>query len=167
MKFYNVGIIVGFHGLKGEMKIKSTTDFEEERFGVGSQLILRQGKKESVVTIRSRRVHKNVNLIAFVGYDTLNDVEQFKGSELKIDESQLLDLEEDEFYNFELIGMEVYDFENNLLGTIKKVLDMNANDVFVINGKEKEIMVPFVSSIVNEVSIEDNKITLFEIEGLW
>ncbi|MEG0365103.1 MAG: ribosome maturation factor RimM, partial [Erysipelotrichales bacterium] len=128
---------------------------------------LRQGKKESVVTIRSRRVHKNVNLIAFVGYDTLNDVEQFKGSELKIDESQLLDLEEDEFYNFELIGMEVYDFENNLLGTIKKVLDMNANDVFVINGKEKEIMVPFVSSIVNEVSIEDNKITLFEIEGLW
>jgi 16S rRNA processing protein RimM len=167
MEMINVGYIAGFHGLKGEMKIKTTTDYVEERFGVGSELYLLLKKEQIKVKIRSYRFHKGMPLIAFEDYYSLDDVEKFKGCALKIHKDMLFDLEEDEYYHFELIGAEVYDYNNELVGNIKSIMDSPANDIFVLETKGKDVLVPFVKSFVEEVDLNNKKIYLKEVEGLF
>ena len=167
MELINVGYISGFHGLKGEVKIKSTTDFAGERFKVGSKLYLNKNDELIEVTIKSQRVHKNINLVSFKEFNSLNDVEKYKGYSLKITKEMLFELEDDEFYYFELIGLDVLTSEGICLGKVSSVMETGANDIFVIKANDKEILIPFVSSIVNTIDINENKITLFDIEGLW
>lgn len=167
MKLINVGHVSGFHGLKGEMKVKSTTDFSDERFSPKNTLTLTNGTEQVEVTIRSRRVHKGFDLIALEGYDNLNDVEKFKGYSFKVSEEELYELEEDEFYNFELVGLEIIDVDGISRGFVKTVMNLNANDMFVVTYEDKEILIPFVKAIVDKVDLENKKITLFEIDGLW
>lgn len=167
MKMINVGHVAGFHGLKGEMKVKATTDFAAERFSPKSKLTLTNGSEQLEVTIKSRRVHKGFDLVSLDGFASLTDVEKFKGYSFKISEDMLYELENDEYYNFDLIGLEIYDFEGIYRGKVKSVMNLNANDMFVVDNDGKEILIPFVKSIVDKVDIDKKVITLFEIDGLW
>ena len=167
MEMINVGYVAGFHGLKGEMKIKTTTDFVQERFAVGSELILVTKDRELTVKVKSYREHKGVPLISFEGYATLNDVEQFKGASLKVTEDMLYELEDEEFYHFELIGSNVEIYDGKILGEITSIMETPANDIFIVKKDDKEILIPFIKSIVAEVDLENKKIKLFEVEGLW
>lgn len=166
MKEIKVGKIIGFHGLKGEVKVKSSTDFAKERFQVGNELFLSDQKNIIEVKIRSVRYHKNNYLIAFDGYPSLNDVEMFKGYDLIVKEEMLNELEEDEFYYFDLIGMKVYDHDNNLLGTVSSVMETGANEVLVIKG-DKEILIPFVDHFIKDIDLDNKTIHMEEVEGLY
>lgn len=163
----NVGYILGFHGLKGEVKVKATTDFENERFKVGSILYLVKDNDCKKVVVKSVRVHKNNFLLSFENMFNLNDVEKYKGYSLKINEEMLHKLDDDEFYFFELIGLEVFDYKNNFLGKVKSILETGANEVLVVDKDGKDVLIPFVDKFIKETNIEDNKIILDEVEGLW
>jgi 16S rRNA processing protein RimM len=163
----NVGYVVGFHGLKGEIKIKSTSDFIDKRLSKGNKLLLVKDNDEQEVTIKSSRNHKNTYLVYLDGYNNLNEVEKFRGYSIKVNEDDLYPLEEDEYYHFELIGLKVYDYQNNLLGSISSILETGANDILVIKENNQEIMIPLIKSIVNEINISKGIITLFEIDGLF
>lgn len=167
MEMINVGHVAGFHGLKGEMKVKGTSDFSDERFKPKNKLILTNGKEQLEVTIKSHRVHKGYDLVAIEGYNNLNEIEKFRGYSFKITKDMLFELEEDEYYNFDLIGLEIIDFEGNSRGKVKTIMNLNANDMFVVDYEGRDILIPFVSSIVDKVNLENKKITLFEIDGLW
>ena len=163
----NVGYVAGFHGLKGEMKIKPTTDFVKDRFAIGNELLLITKTGEISVTIKTYREHKTLPLVSFEGYNSLNDVEQFKSCALKVTEDMLYELEDEEFYHFELVGLKVISFDDEMIGTIKSVMETGANDVFVVEGDSKEILIPFVKSIVEKVDLEKKEVKLFEVVGLW
>ena len=63
-EFYNVGKIVNTHGIRGEVRVISQTDFPEERYQVGNQLTLFRAKHEPLtLTITSHRKHKNFDLL--------------------------------------------------------------------------------------------------------
>src|SRR6185437_13521204 len=98
--WYNVGKIVNTHGIQGEVRIISKTDFVQERFKAGNQLFLFMDEKKepTSLTIASHRTHKNFELLTFEGLQNINSVEKFKGGMLKIPESQLTPLEENEYY---------------------------------------------------------------------
>lgn len=167
MDLINVGYISGFHGLKGEVKIKSTTDFAADRFKVGNKLYLNKDDELIEVTIKSQREHKNINLVSFEGMESLNDVEKYKGYSLKVTKDMLFDLEEDEFYHFDLIGLDVLTNTGESLGKVSSIMETGANDIFVIKTKEQEILIPFVTAIVDRVDLDKKTITLFDVEGLW
>lgn len=167
MEYLNVGFISGFHGVKGEMKIKSVTDFENERFKVGSKLLMFFNNDIIEVEIVSQRVHKNVNLVKFKGYDNLNDVEKFKGSALKVTLDNKIDLSLDEYYHYELMNCTVFSFDNVKLGLVYKIMDNNANDILLIKTDDKDILVPFLKQFVNKVDIDKKEIYLEDIEGLF
>jgi len=107
MKWFKVGKIVNTHGVKGEVRIVSTTDFADERYEKGNKLyIFKEKQSEPVeVTVASHRRHKNFDLLTFEGYQNVNDVEQYKNCEVKIPEEQLTDLEDGEFYFHELLAV--------------------------------------------------------------
>ena len=91
MEWFNVGRIVNTHGIRGELRILSTTDFEEERFAVGAKLAAfkKNDQKPTWVTIASARRHKNFILVTFEGMENINLVEPFKEGLLKVTMDQL------------------------------------------------------------------------------
>ena len=171
MEWYNVGRIVNTHGIRGEVRVLSTTDFEDVRFAVGNKLAAfkKDDKKPIWVTIESVRRHKNFILLTFEGYNNINFVEPFKEGLLKVSKDQLDEdvLEENEYYYFEIIGCEVFSEEGEQIGTITEILETGANDVWEVkasNGKKHYI--PYIEDVVKEIDVEEKKIVIHVLEGL-
>ncbi len=168
MKMYNVGKIVNTHGIKGDVKVIRITDFDE-RFAKGSKLfwVSKDGSKKLSLEVDGHRRHKNVDLLHFKGYESINEVEFLKEGTLQVSEEQLTDLDEGEFYYYEIIGCTVYTVLGEELGKIKEILAPGANDVWVVQRKgKKDLLIPYIEEVVKEVNIEQEKVIIDPMEGL-
>ncbi|MBO0477529.1 ribosome maturation factor RimM [Vagococcus sp. DIV0080] len=169
-EFLNVGKIVNTQGIKGEVRVISKTDFSEERYQKGNTLFLFQENKQPItLTIKSHRKHKNFDILSFEDHPNINDVEKYRDGILKISKDSVGELEENAFYYHEIIGLEVFDEEGKQLGTIKEILSPGANDVWVIgqNKKgEKDILIPYIESVVKQVDVANNRVDVEIPEGL-
>ncbi|MCM3569086.1 ribosome maturation factor RimM [Neobacillus mesonae] len=168
-KWFNVGKIVNTHGIKGEVRVISKTDFPEERYKPGNQLYLFLPNASTPIelTVKQHRTHKNFDLLIFEGYENINLVEKFRDGILKVPESQLTDLEEDEFYFHEIIGCHVFLPSGEEIGKISEILTPGANDVWVVKGKGgKEILIPYIKEVVKEVNVQEKTVLIEPMEGL-
>ena len=163
-----VGKIVNTHSLKGEVKVISSTDFEEQRFEKGTELLITRGNQVvKEVTVESYRTHKNNLLVKFVGIDSIEEAEKLKNLQIKIDSENIGELEENEFYFHEIIGCEVFDENGKSLGEISEILTPGANDVWVIKSQNgKEILIPYIEDVVKKIDVENKKIDIEVMEGL-
>ena len=163
-----VGKIVNTHSLKGEVKVISSTDFEEQRFEKGTELLVTRGNQVvKEVTVESYRTHKNNLLVKFVGIDSIEEAEKLKNLQIKIDSENIGELEENEFYFHEIIGCEVFDENGKSLGEISEILTPGANDVWVIKSQNgKEILIPYIEDVVKKIDVENKKIDIEVMEGL-
>lgn len=171
MEWFNVGRIVNTHGVRGEVRILSTTDFEEERFVVGNKLAAfkKEDKKPTWVTIQSVRRHKNFILLTFEGMNNINLVEPFKEGMLKVTKDQMEEdlLEENEYFYHDIIGCSVVSEEGETIGEVKDILQTGANDVWVVKGvKGKEQYIPYIEDVVKDINIDEKVITIHVMEGL-
>lgn len=163
-----VGKIVNTHSLKGEVKVISSTDFEEERFKKGSKLLITRGNQLiREVVVQSYRNHKNFLLVKFEGIDSVEEAEKLKNLQIKIDSDEVGELEENEFYFHQIIGCEVFDENDKNLGEIIDILTPGANDVWVIKGEnDKEILIPYIEDVVKKIDITSKKVNIEVMEGL-
>ncbi|MDB6185363.1 ribosome maturation factor RimM [Gemella haemolysans] len=163
-----VGKIVNTHSLRGEVKVISSTDFEEQRFEKGTELLITRGNQVvKEVTVESYRTHKNNLLVKFVGIDSIEEAEKLKNLQIKIDSDNIGELEENEFYFHEIIGCEVFDENGKSLGEISEILTPGANDVWVIKSQNgKEILIPYIEDVVKKIDVENKKIDIEVMEGL-
>ena len=163
-----VGKIVNTHSLKGEVKVISSTDFEEERFKKGSKLLITRGNQLiREVVVQSYRNHKNFLLVKFEGIDSVEEAEKLKNLQIKIDSDEVGELEENEFYFHQIIGCEVFDENDKNLGEIIDILTPGANDVWVIKGENgKEILIPYIEDVVKKIDITSKKVIIEVMEGL-
>ena len=168
--FLNVGKIVNTQGIRGEVRVVSKTDFSEERYKVGNELFLFQENKQPLsLIIKSHRKHKNFDIVSFENHPNINDVEKYRDGILKISKDVIGELEENAFYYHEIVGLEVYDEEGELLGTIKEILSPGANDVWVIGQNKKgakDILIPYIESVVKSVDVAGNRVDVEIPEGL-
>ncbi|USG67746.1 ribosome maturation factor RimM [Brevibacillus ruminantium] len=167
-RYYNVGKLVNTQGLRGEVRVISTTDFPDERFEKGKELYLFHPTlaQPLLLKVATRRQQKDFEILSFEGYSSINDVEKYKGGELKISEDELLELEEDEFYIHQLVGCEVVTDTGEELGKIVDVLQPGANDVWVVKGKRGEILLPYIDDCIKEVDIAGKRVVCHLMEGL-
>ncbi len=170
MQYYKVGTIVNTHGIHGEVKVMVITDFAEDRFQVGKKLFLFAPQNETPVKtleIAQVRQQKQVYFLRFVGLDSINDVERYKKFELKVSEDDRKVLGHDEFYYNDIIGLSVYDEQNQLLGKISEILSPGANDVWVVkrSGK-KDLLLPYIHQVVKDVDLAHGRVTVDLLEGL-
>ena len=163
-----VGKIVNTHSLKGEVKVISSTDFEEERFKKGSKLLITRGNQLiREVVVESYRNHKNFLLVKFEEIDSVEEAEKLKNLQIKIDSTEVGELEENEFYFHEIIGCQVFDENDRNLGEIIDILTPGANDVWVIKGENgKEILIPYIEDVVKKIDITNKKVNIEVMEGL-
>lgn len=168
-KWFNVGKIVNTHGIRGEVRVISKTDFPELRYKVGNTLYLFMpgSNKPIELIVKTHRTHKNFNLLTFEGLENINDVEKFRDGIIKVPESQLADLEEDEFYYHEIIGCLVATTSGKEIGKVTEILSPGANDVWVIKSSEgKEILIPYIKDVVKKVDVKEKVILIDPMEGL-
>lgn len=166
MKKLKVGKILTTHGLKGELKIKSSSDYAPERFKKGAKLFLTFDKRDMELEIATSRVHKGNYLVSFVGYQDINLVEQFKGIDVYgIKDETLLD--EDEIYYDDLIGCKVEDQDGNLLGEVTDMMETAAHDILIMKSpKNKKVMIPYVDAFIKEIDLDEDLIIIENMAGL-
>jgi 16S rRNA processing protein RimM len=168
-KWFTVGKIVNTHGIRGEIKVLSQTDFPEDRFKPGSRLSLidPSGAEKMVVEVASSRANKNVYVLKLKGWDDINESEKYKNWFLKVSEEQLIDLPEDEYYYYEIIGCTVVTVEDQLLGEITEILSPGANDVWVVQPPQgKPVYIPYIEDVVKQVDVANKKVVVELMEGL-
>lgn len=163
-----VGKIINTHGLKGEVKVLSSTDFENERFKKDTSLLITRGNQViREVIVESYRNHKNMILVKFEDINSIEEAEKLKNLQIKVELSDDNLLEENEFYFYEIIGCEVFDESSNLLGVISEILTPGANDVWVIKSNlGKEILIPYIEDVVKKIDVENKRIDIEVMEGL-
>lgn len=168
-KWFRVGKIVNTQGIRGELRVISTTDFPEERFCAGAELYIgcpKQNEKIKVV-VASHRLHKQFHLLKFEGYSNINEVEKYKGCELYVPEEMLFELGEGEYYYHEIIGCGVFTEEGEYIGKVKEILTPGANDVWVVERQgKKDALIPYIEDVVKQVDVEEKKIIIHVLEGL-
>ncbi|ANZ62107.1 ribosome maturation factor RimM [Secundilactobacillus paracollinoides] len=171
--YYKVGTIVNTHGIRGELKVVTTTDFPDQRFKKGSQLAV--FKKESdqkpkqTITIASSRQHKGFMLITLEGVADINEVLPLKGTTLKVSDDNLSDsdLDDGQYYYHQIIGLAVVTEDGEHLGEIKEILAPGANDVWVVARPEKDdLLLPVIDQVVKRVELDKNQVVVELMEGL-
>lgn len=168
-KWFNVGKIVNTHGIRGEVRVISITDFPEKRYRPGNLLYLFLPKSNTPMelTVKSHRTHKNFELLTFEGLENINDVEKFRDGILKVPESQQGNLNEGEYYFHEIIGCLVATTKGEEIGVVKEILTPGANDVWVVNDKNgKEQLIPYIEDVVKKIDLKEKVILIDPMEGL-
>lgn len=159
-----VGQIVNTHGIRGELKVKVSTDFVEERFQKGAHLYIDHHGKTIDMVVASYRMHKGHVLVSFQGYQDINQVEKYKGCQLYADKNDDL-LDDGEYYIGDLIGCEVYD-RGHFIGVIQEVQLYDHHDVLIVEGKQK-ISIPYVDAFVKNEDVKNKRMDVELIEGFY
>ena len=161
-----VGVITSAHGIKGEVKVFPTTD-DAKRFKELKKVILDTGKEYIPMEIEHVKFFKNMVILKFRGYDNINEIEKYKSKDLLITRDQAVDLEPDEYFITDLIGLAVVSDQGAELGILKDVLETGANDVYVVAMKDgKELMLPAIGDCILNVDLEQGRMEVHVLEGL-
>ena len=157
MKYINVGKLVNTHGLKGEVRILSNFRHKQNVFVKGMKLYI--GKKKEEFTINTYRFHKIYDMVTFDGINNINDVEYLKGSQVFINEEDLI--LDNGIYSGILIGFKVIS-DNKEIGIITEIIDTPANEVIRVGDK---ILIPYVDEFIEKIDSE-NKILYVKSGGI-
>jgi len=161
-----IGEIVGVHGLAGVVKIRSYADaptfFEAGR---SIRRVDADGRVHAC-TVVGAKSHGKGMLLSIEGVNDRDAAEMLIGSGLWVDKASLPDLEDGDYYWFELIGMSVYTAEDVYLGTLASILPTGSNDVYVVRNGDEEILLPALASVVQAIDTDQRRMTVILPEGL-
>ncbi|WP_273726352.1 ribosome maturation factor RimM [Brucella gallinifaecis] len=154
-----LAVVGAAHGIRGEVRVKTFTDDPLAIADYG-HLYDEQGKAYEVLEARSA---KTVVVVRFKGVNDRNAAEALNGTELFIDRSQLHDdeLDEDEFFQTDLIGLEAFDADGKSYGTVSALFDFGGGDLIELSLKGKRpMLIPFTEAAVPEIDFEKGRITV-------
>lgn len=149
-----IAVITGAHGVHGNLRLKT---FSQDPLAI---LKYKTVCTESgdVHKIKNARVHKGETII--IKFEEITDrnlAEAMQGTKLYIQRSELPDLEEEEFYHADLIGLKVRSLEGEFLGTVAALYNFGAGDLLeiMLDKTSKLFIVPFTKACVPEVNVKE------------
>lgn len=163
---FQVGVITTTHGIKGEVKVFPTTD-DPKRFKRLKEVILDTGKENLTLEIESVKFFKQFVILKFKGLETPEEMAKYRQKSLYVTRENAVRLGRDEYFIADLIGLAVYDEENQEIGVLRDVLETGANDVYMIDLKDgRELLLPAIKECVLNVDVETGKIQIHILDGL-
>ncbi|MDE6568522.1 MAG: ribosome maturation factor RimM [Lachnospiraceae bacterium] len=162
---FRVGVITNTHGLRGEVKVFPTTE-DPERFRDLKEVLLDTGKDWLELEVSSVRFFKNLVIMKFKEFDSINEIEPYKGKDLYVSRENAIPLEEGEYYLADIIGATVVTEDGAVFGELKDVLETGANLVYVVLHEGKEVLLPVIPDCVKNVDVEQGKVTVHIMKGL-
>lgn len=133
-EYFEVGQIVNTFGVKGLLKVKAFTD-ELERFEELKTVYIVKKNEMKKVEIEEVKYHKDMVLLKIKGIDDMTEAEKYKGLFLKIDRKDAKKLPENTYFIADILGLEVYTDEGELLGNVDDIFPTGANDVYVVKNE--------------------------------
>ena len=163
--YFQLGYVVGTHGLQGELKVHLDADDPYYYNNLESVFLNQNGKLIPFFIEHLQIGDKNKSLLKLEEIDSIESAAVLKGCELWLPESFLPPLAENEFYFHDVIGYTAKTSENTI-GIIEDYYSEGPQEIFSIKNEGKEIMIPVVDEFIKEINHEE-KYILFELpEGL-
>jgi 16S rRNA processing protein RimM len=153
-------------GNRGEVIADLLTDFPERFARLGRVYVKRADGRLLLLDLENSRMHKGRVALKFAGCDTVSGAEELRDARVLVPRDQLVELPEDTYYDFDLIGCEVVAIEGRHLGRVEEVLNYGAAPLLVVRGGARELLIPLVLSICVEISTERKRIVVNPPEGL-
>lgn len=161
-----IGQVVRPHGLTGLLRIVSYAESKETFLRAGS-VFLDKGEDElferRVVSIRA---HRSVYLLKLSGLRSVDEAEFFRGAGILIEKDSVVRSDEDEFFWYELIGLDVYLITGQYLGVLKGIFPTGSNDVYVVENEGREFLIPAIHQVVKEINRAQKRMIISPMRGL-
>ena len=167
-----VGLLTSCHGINGQLKVKSLSDFEERFIKPGIRWLQKENETPVKIELKSgfKQPGKETFIVKFQGVNTRNDAEQLKKFKILVNADKIPKLKKEEFHLLELLNLDVKTLENDELKIIGKVINLEneKNNLLVIElfQNQKKVLIPFVKEIVPLVDIKKKFIIVNPPKGL-
>jgi len=171
-EWLTVGLVTSCHGINGQVKVKSLSDFEERFLKPGMRWLQKENETPSKIELLSgfKQPGKETFIIKLQGINTRNHAEKLKKFKILVNADTLPKLKKEEFHLLELVNLEVKTLENDKLKKIGKVINLEneKNNLLVIElfQSQKKVLIPFVKQIVPLVDTENNFLIINPPNGL-
>ncbi len=159
----SIGKITNFFGIQGEAKVGYTNASTLEK----AKKVFVKNVELNVVKLR---FHKNIAIVKFKEINDINELMPYKGENIYIEKKSVKEnLTKEEYLVDDLVGMNVFDDKDDLIGTIETVEATGGNDILSVkcaNEEYKNILIPFVKELVPIVDMKNKKVIIKPIKGL-
>ena len=156
-----IGKCIKPHGLHGEIRVKAITDFPERFEQTESVFAHLQKDPVRPLEIESVRDNHGGFLIKFAGVDNLAEADKLRGHFLSVPDDELVELEDDEYWHWQLEGLKAFNPAGDPIGVLKEVMQSPAHDLYIVedlNGKTH--LVPAVTQYVPEIDLAGGKVVI-------
>ena len=151
-----IGRVGAAHGIRGELRIIPLTDFPE-RFPALREVMV----GDELLHIESVKPQGKNFLMRFREYAVREDAQRLTGRLLTVARAEAAPLDEGEYYVFDIVGLTVYDEEDNELGTVENVLRTGSNDVYAVRSEDgREILIPALRKVVRAIDVAGGRMTV-------
>ncbi len=156
------------YGLHGEVRVVLYSG-NLDSISKLNRFFIYKGEDENPVELKisNLRIKNNTTIVGLEGINTIEEALGIRGSIVMVDKSDLPEPKKDEYYWFQLIGLNVVTTEGNFIGTVKNLIDRELQSVLVVENNKKEFLIPMVDTIVRGVELEESEVIITPIEGLF
>jgi 16S rRNA processing protein RimM len=161
-----VGRVARAHGNRGQVIVNPDTDFVEDRFRVGAELLANRGGRIDRVRVTAMRTHRGRPIVAFDGVETMNDAEAMAGVELRVPVAELAPLPDGMFYRHDLVGCRVETSRGAAVGEVTSVEGELGASRLVVASPGGDVLIPLADAICVVVDIAARRIVVDPPEGL-
>jgi 16S rRNA processing protein RimM len=163
---YLIGYILKPQGIKGEVKVESISP-NPKRFNRLNRVYLQVKEIKQAYSIERVRVPDRFVYIKFAGINSRDDAELLRNAEVLIEEKDLIQPAQDEYFVHDLIGCKVVSENKDEIGVLSDVVQMSSNDIYVVkNSNGIELLIPATKEVVKQVDIGQKLIIIHILEGL-
>ncbi len=170
MSYLKLGTIIKTRGLKGEVKVFSTTHFAEDRYQKGNVVYLVNEKQtvEIPVHVSKYSFSQGFDYVTFEEMPDINLVEKYLKYDIVIKKEESQELGEDMYYFDDLKMCLVYDQNGNEVGIVTEVEEFTSRETLRIKRKDKpDLLLPFITDVfITNVDIEHKRIDVKLLEGM-
>ena len=153
-------------GVKGQVKVLPFNPETANLTNIKAVYIGQSSTSASFFQVKSTKLSGKYIVLCLEDINTIDDAELLRNLEVYINKDNLKQTKEDEYYHYDLIGLNVYTEKNLFLGIIKDILNTSGHDILICKNDNKEILIPVVSDFVIKVDLEKKIIIVNLIEGL-
>jgi 16S rRNA processing protein RimM len=168
--FLVIGMIVGSHGVKGHLKVRSFAE-SDTVFKPGTSIIVIQaGQNEKKYAIQWAKPHGKSMLVSLKGIENREAADCLVGAKVFINRSTLPELEEGSYYWIDIIGLSVFSTDDQYIGCIESIMPTAGNDVYIVKNDDKndhhEVLIPAIESVVLNIDFKKKIMRVDLPEGL-
>jgi len=165
-KLLLVGKVIKPHGFKGLIRVSSYARSAESFLHSETVLFKLDHQDPVEYGILEVKPHKNIFLMAVDGLDSYKKIDNYRGAKILVRKDHLRKNSEDEYFWFELIGLDVYQDTGEYLGVIKEIIPSGNHDIYVVRLNESEFLIPAIHDVINKIDIDNGKMIISAMEGL-